>query len=493
MLHCKIFEVSAMWPSDEMRHLETKWASKSSWPKWLDWIEIANIRGFVGQRIAFDFPIVAIVGENGSGKSTVLQSAACAYRNDAGGRTWYPTDFFPETAWDNTTNVEIRFSYREGATNPTRTGLIKKPTSRWLRQPTRPIRTVYYIGLERLQPVSTRVGYARIAKIKHVEKSHRDFSEAHLKRMCFIMGEEYDYVRMAISSADDNRAIPVMSKNHVVSSGFHHGMGELTAGEWINRNIDKYSLVVIDEIESSFHVRAQRRLIRDLATIAREKECQFIISTHSPTILDMLPIQARTYILRTKNERTIVTSVTPQFAMTKMDDEIHEDCEVFVEDERSKTWLTEIISRHAPDILFRINVIPYGSANLGAALGELVNNKRLLRPTVVFRDGDQGEAPGCWRLPGSDNPERVVFKRLKDNNWTELPERIGRTYADVSSGATRAMTSPHHKEWIPSLSNQLRYDPDNLWQHCCSEWARLASPDEVEAVIERIREALPTS
>src|SRR5271165_3661594 len=38
------------------------------------------------------------------------------------------------------------------------------------------------------------------------------------------------------------------------------------------------------------------------------------------------------------------------------------------------------------------------------------------------------------------------------------------------------MTNPSHKEWIRSLSNQLRYDPDNLWQHCCSEWSRLADP-----------------
>jgi predicted ATPase len=375
--------------------------------------------------------------------------------------------------------------------NPPKTGLIKKPTKRWLRQPQRPIRKVYYIGLERLQPVSTRVGYARIAKTRHTEKSHQEFSAESLKRMSFIMAEDYDYVRMAISSVDETRTIPVISKNQIVSSGFHRGMGELTAGEWINRNIEKYSLVVIDEIESSFHVRAQRRLIRDLANIAKDKECQFIISTHSPTILDMIPIHARNYILRLKNDRTIVNSVTPQFAMTKMDDEIHEDCEVFVEDERSKDWLVEIISRHAPDLLFRINVIPYGSANLGMALGILVHNGKLPRPTVVFLDGDQESKPGCGLLPGGDNPERVVFKLLKDNNWSQLPERLGRDYADVSSIANRAMTIPNHKEWIRSLSNQLRYDPDNLWQHCCSEWARLASATEVEAVTNLIRSAIP--
>lgn len=482
-----------MWPSDEMRHLETKWASKSAWPKWLEWVQITNIRGFSGQRIQFEFPIMAIVGENGSGKSTVLQSAACTYKNGGIGRTWFPTEFFPETAWDTSKDVEIQFSYREGIGNSPKIGLIKKPSKRWLRQPARPSRVVHYIGLERLQPVSTRVGYARIAKTRHTEKSHTEFSMEEIKRMSFIMGEDYEFVKMAISSVDDNRTIPVISKNSNISSGFHHGMGELTAGEWINRSIEKYSLVIIDEIESSFHVRAQRRLIRDIANIAREKECQFIISTHSPTILDMLPISARSYILKVKDDRTIVNSVTPQFAMTKMDDEIHEDCEVFVEDERAKTWLAEIISRHAPELLFRINIIPYGSANLGMALGELVLKNRLPRPTVVFLDGDQEEKPGYGLLPGGDNPERVVFSRLKENNWGQLPERLGRDFADVSSVANRAMTSPLHKEWVRSLSNQLRYDPDNLWQNCCSEWARLTPLEEVESVVERIRSAIPVS
>jgi ABC-type dipeptide/oligopeptide/nickel transport system ATPase component len=39
-----------------------------------------GLRGWDGQKIPFSFPIVAIVGENGSGKSTVLQCAASVYR-----------------------------------------------------------------------------------------------------------------------------------------------------------------------------------------------------------------------------------------------------------------------------------------------------------------------------------------------------------------------------------------------------------------------------
>ena len=379
--------------STEMRRLEAKWNARNGWPKWLQWLEISGIRGWSGQRISFDFPIVAIVGENGSGKSTILQSAACVYQNGEG-RTWYPSEFFPVTAWDNINNVRIGFSYRQGE-KPTESS-IRKPTTRWLGQPARPNRSVSYIGLDRLQPVSTRVGYARIAKTKHEEKSAINFDVDQLARLSYIMGEKYDFAKMAISSVDAHREIPILSKSNLPYSGYHHGMGELTTTELLSEHITKNSLVLIDEIESSLHPRAQRRLIRDLARIARVTECQIILSTHSPTILEELPMSARIYILRTNSSRSIVGGVTPQFAMTKMDDEDHPDYEVFVEDERAKTWLGEILSKHAPDLFIRCRIIPYGTANLGMALGQLAKAKRFPRPTVVFLDGEQEFSDGVF-------------------------------------------------------------------------------------------------
>ena len=138
--------------SSEVRRLETKWQTGNGWPKWLEWLEIKRIRGWSEQRISFNFPIVAIVGENGSGKSTVLQAAACVYQHP-GGPTWFPSEFFPETAWDNLLDVRLAFGYKQGDAHEL--GSIRKPTTRWLGQPDRPERRVAYIDLSRLQPVGT--------------------------------------------------------------------------------------------------------------------------------------------------------------------------------------------------------------------------------------------------------------------------------------------------------------------------------------------------
>jgi len=207
-----------------MRRLDRKWSSGNGWPKRLEWVEVDEIRGWSGQRVPFSFPIVAIVGENGSGKSTLLQAAACVYRNADGNRTWFPTEFFPETAWDQITEASINFAYTQG--NQHLDGSIRKPTSRWLGQPTRPQRPVAYIDLSRLQPVGTRVGYARIAKNKHEERSARFFEAEQLARLSEVMSRPYDSARMALSDIDPNREIPVLSKSGTAYSGYHQGSGE---------------------------------------------------------------------------------------------------------------------------------------------------------------------------------------------------------------------------------------------------------------------------
>ena len=270
---------------------------------------------------------VAIVGENGSGKSTVLQSAACVYQSpDEHGRTWFPSEFFPETAWDNLRDIRIEFGYKQGHAHAVSS--VRKPTTRWLGHAKRPQRRVEYIDLSRLQPVSTRVGYARIAKNRHSEDSATSFSEDQVDRLSQIMGRDYDNAKMAISSIDANREIPVLTKAQQPYSGFHQGSGETTIAELLRSHLPEYGLVLIDEIESSLHPRAQRRLVRDLAVVARATECQIIITTHSPYVLEELPLAARTYILESGGEKEIVTGVSPQFAMTKLDDEPHPECEI---------------------------------------------------------------------------------------------------------------------------------------------------------------------
>lgn len=476
--------------NNEVRLLDKKWRAKTHWPNRLDWLEIEGMRGWDKQPVTFDFPVVAIVGENGSGKSTVLQAAACAYQGDK--RTWFPTEFFPDTAWDKLRGVTIRYGYTVGG--KTHEGTLRKPSTRWLGQTDRPKRAVRYEDLNRIQPVGTRVGYARIAKVQHTEKSASAFAPEKVRRLAFVMNQEYESARMATTTADAHRQVPVLNEKGIGDySGYHQGSGQITVQELLNIDLPRYGLILIDEIESSLHPRAQRRLIRDLAEQARLQECQIILTTHSPYVLEELPLEARICILRNtigdQRIKGIFPGISPDFAMTKMDDDQHPECDVYVEDEAAKMLVEELLVKKGEQVIHRCAVIPYGATSVGASLGQMTRDNRFKRPTIVFLDGDSPPSPGCFVLPGGDAPEQVVFKELKSRNFGNLFARLGRDSGVIKDACTQAMTLDHH-EWVRYAASGIATSPDALWRSMCAEWADNLAAHEVDKVIKPILTAL---
>ncbi len=475
--------------SDDMRRLEKRWEASGNWPKRLEWIEIQGLHGWTGQRFDFRFPIMAVTGENGVGKSTVLQCAASVYQHpDDQPQSFYASDFFPDTAWEHIRNASIRFAGREGS-QPIG-GELRKPGERWRGNPERPRRWVHYIDLRRLQPVPARVGYASIAKGNLVETRSMKFDDARRHRLSQIMARDYELARMSFTTVDDGRATPVLGHNGAQYSGFHQGAGETIITELLQHDFQDTALILIDEIESSLHPRAQRRLVKDLATLCREKNLQIVLTTHSPYVLDEIPPQARAYIMHAPDGRNIVYGVSPDFAMSRMDDVGHFECDLYVEDKRGVILLTELLAHHSHDLLSRCRMIDYGAASVGKALGQMAERQKFPRPSCVFVDGDQGSMPGCISLPGDDAPERVIFSALKAGDWMHLADRIRREYSLVADECSQSMLLADHHDWVVHAASRLHLGGDILWQVMCSEWAASVSKETIERVAQPIQDAL---
>jgi predicted ATPase len=159
-----------------------------------------------------------------------------------------------------------------------------------------------------------------MAKRDVKETEFKAFDADTLDRLSCIMGRNYDLAKLAKTDADETRTVPVLSKDGAPYSGFHGGAGEIVMAELLQRQVPKYSVLLIDEIETSLHPRTQRRLIRDIATICRNLEVQCILTTHSPYVLDELPPEGRIYLMENDGQKKIIVGVSPAFAMTKMDD-----------------------------------------------------------------------------------------------------------------------------------------------------------------------------
>ncbi len=453
--------------SREIRRLENNW-NNGQFPKHLEFLELTNLRGWTGQRIEFKFPIVAIVGENGMGKSTIIQAAAALYKPPAGDSGYYASAFFPDTAWEELSGIEIKGSVKEGTTS--RVVSVRKPTTRWRGIETRRERPVRFLDLKRILPIYSKTGYSRLAKRQYTEATAEAFDTANLGRLSSIVGKTYSLAKQSTTNADANRKIPVLQTDGNEYSGFHQGAGETTITELLSLDIPNNSIVLIDEIETSLHPRAQRRLIRDLAEVSRLKHVQFIVTTHSPYVLDELPIYARIQILNDLGTKQVVHGVSSEFALSRMDEDNYPEIDIYVEDILAKILVEEIIAKADLSLLSRVQIIPYGAANVGKSLGLMNHQNRFPKPTIVLLDGDQDPSDGCLILPGNDAPERVIYDALNNIGFPKVAAIISRSHSDLVNHCQTAMTLTDHHDWNKSVADNIICGGNELWRALCRTW-----------------------
>lgn len=443
------------------------------WPQYLERVDIKGLRGWTGQAVHFKFPVSAIVGENGSGKSTILKVAASAYERtkDTG---YYPSDFFLDTHWDTLSNIELGYTIKTGDISTS--FRIKKPTRRWSFPEKRYNRKIYWFDVARTLPLDATAGYAKVARLAAGEISTEALSDEYRGKLSYILGREYKDARFAAPDVSEKRTVGLLRREFGEISQFHQGAGEDTALDLMRalQEVPNYSLIVIDEVEASLHPKAQRRLINFLIELCRQKRAQVIVSTHSPYILEELPPEARILLLPTSSGPSIIYGASPEFSLTKLDDISHPEAILYVEDKSAEIWVREIIAAHpkGANTLPRIKISAVGPANVVAMMGSLANSKKLSQPGIGILDGDQEHQQGCIKLPGNQAPEQVIFHGLKEKNWGHLHERFGIGAGDLHSYFEDAMLDPDFHAWPTKVGDKILKSKTSVWETMCTEWCK---------------------
>lgn len=131
---------------------------KLSYQTYLPVLRMSNVRSFNRQTINFDFPVTAIIGTNGGGKSTVLGAAALAYKSIK------PGDFFPKSNIGDNSMANWRIDYEiiDRSVNKAApfTRNARFVSAKW-RRDNIPDREVIFIPIQRTVPANEQ------AKFKH--------------------------------------------------------------------------------------------------------------------------------------------------------------------------------------------------------------------------------------------------------------------------------------------------------------------------------------
>lgn len=224
------------------------------------------------------------------------------------------------------------------------------------------------------------------------------------------------------------------------------------------------------------------------------RRLQIIVSTHSPYVLEELPAEARILLLPTADGPSVLYGASPEFALTKLDEIVHPEAFVYVEDRSAEIWVREILVCH-PDgavVMSRIKISPVGPANVVAMMGKLAEEGKLPQAGIGVLDGDQQEAQGCIKLPGEDAPERVVFLGLRDNNWAGLHERFGVGAGDLHTYLEDALLSPDFHRWPSLVGDRILKSATSVWEIMVTEWCRVCLTDDGrDLFVHAIKRALP--
>ena len=471
-----------------------------NWQQFIKSIKITNIHGWQGQEISLNYPVVAIVGENGIGKSTFLKAAVCAYHNK-GKKDFYPSKMFMRTQWDEGALNGATIEYKVRLGNDERK-LKWRKTKDWGFTPKKdkPERNVYFLDISRTLPLDATAGYAKIAMNANTEAGeNKVLSEESIKELSYVLGYEYSNARFTGTNIDANREVGLLTRDCGEISQFHQGAGEDSMLDMFRllQDMPNYSLLVIDEVENSLHPQAQRRFIQHLLKIARQKKIQIILSTHSPFVLEESPPIARIMLVKLSDTKDILYQVSSNFALSTIDENQHPDTYVFVEDEEAETLFWEILKkdeRRYPELLRKIMTKVVGSYSVVKEVDSLCRNDKLPYHGFGIVDGDmKNECPDCLSLPGDLPPEKMIFQDLKNRNWNNLEARFGVGAGTLFSFLDNTVLIPDHHEWTTHLGNQLKKSKDVVWAIMVEEWCNQCLMDEkatefIESIVNSMKQ-----
>lgn len=354
---------------------------EKNFPQFLTKIRLNPFRHIADLTINFQHPITVISGTNRSGKSTILMALACSHfefkkRNVHNGKlerqTW--SSMMQFTTHDKQVRDWTYFiTYKLGKKIETKRGQRKATTKKWngigKKESQFKGRQVFFIDLDRILPARNfaRAIYHRAKASTSTVISSTNTARIE-KYMSYVLEEKFTLNKLAQHLDKD---IFKYSTTNEYSS-YNAATGEEVLLKIIIDSVEApaNSLILIDEIEVGLHPKIQRRLVGVLNNISRNENKQFILTSHSPSILSSVPEKSRVFIEKTpSNDYKSISNISVNAALSKMDSMSYPLVDLYCEDTEAKKIIQKAISSIQTDLKVTnfsdlINIISVGAADL---------------------------------------------------------------------------------------------------------------------------------
>ncbi len=381
--------------------------AKRNYQKYLLEIHLRNVRAFNDQKIVFSFPVTAIIGTNGGGKSTILGASALAYKSVK------PGDYFPKSNVGDTSMANWRIDYdildRTTGAKGTVSRNAKFVAAKWRREDLAE-RDVLIFPIQRTVPAGEQTRYKKFIGIYQQASPFITPLPLAVRRAAGrILGKDLSKFQIAkLKKTDEDYLLLGYQKTNDYSQ-FHFGAGEASIIEMITKieAADNEAIILVEEIENGLHPVAIERMVEYLIDAALRKRLQVIFTTHSEYALKKLPpeaiwacIDGEAYQGRLSIESLRAITGTAE-----------KERVIFVEDEFAKDWVEDILRQHVKGGLAVAEIHVAGGYSRVIDVTTYHNkDPSISKGSVAVIDGDApvGESNEVFKLPG-DVPEIEVF------------------------------------------------------------------------------------
>jgi len=368
----------------EVIYAERESLALNSYPKVI--IEINNLKTikYLKWNLQSESGVYAIIGENGSGKSSLLISIAKLvnppiFQSEFTGSGHYEKSEISYTIDKNSftwiKNSTTQNSWRQGPSDKYNMPKLKGFFESSILSGTRFKNVDNYVkdGLDyRLEDKVTKASSFIIEAMNYIlfgnKKTHYKFNElysiqAKRKRkknpaQKHLKTELYKYYALKLSDTE-------YIKEHLFSTGEYFLLKLL---KFLDTYTDNESvipaLIIIDEIELSLHPLAQTRLIEHINKLVNEMNLIIIFASHSLQILEHIPPE-NTYFVEKNviNEHTVINPIGKGYISSKMHKHILNDKVILVEDDMAKLYMEHTLKDAEFTKHFSWKVIKIGGCN----------------------------------------------------------------------------------------------------------------------------------
>lgn len=353
-------------------------------------IDIKRIKNISNVCIDFEgSPLIAIMGVNGSGKSTILHALACVYKpiDQIQYNYKFPMFFPPTNHFDwSGSDLSITYSYGDGSNSYERVTKQYKKQDRWVIYARRPERYVKFLGIKTCVPIIENEDKGQ--EIKYITKIRTaSLDQLICQKAGFILNKNYDSLH---AHEYRNRTILGVKSGETQYSALTMGAGEqrvFAILDAVFRAPKNHSLILIDEIDLLLHPEALKRLIDVLSSRASEKNHQIIFTSHDTELFELKNKVQLRHIHQTGARTVCMLNTTPDITR-RMTGKPVRSIEVYVEDDLAKAIVSHIAS--SLGIYKDVVINKYGAAiNVFTVSGGLVLSGQSISNALFVLDGDE--------------------------------------------------------------------------------------------------------